>query len=320
MIDEAHCISQWGHDFRPAFLEIGAALQALGDPPLLALTATATDDMIEDVRAQLCRRGMNVINTGVYRPNLRYAVAHVTNDAEKLARVHAVLEKAAGSGIVYCATVKSAEAVYESLRGAGVTRYHGRLAARERRESQEAFMSGACRVMAATNAFGLGVDKADIRFIVHYQGPGSIAAYYQESGRAGRDGVAALCALLYDLRDRRVQQFFLGGRYPGAEEIGGVLRGLRDAGVVARQRDQRHRLARATVPDDKARLADSYRQRGEADREKLCDCSAIRRRPRRVQRCRPGRDRFPGRGDAHLCQQLRRAAASLRSTGSASPL
>jgi ATP-dependent DNA helicase RecQ len=209
VVDEAHCITQWGHDFRPAYARLGAALRALGDPTLLALTATATPDVIKDIARQLGRPRMRVLNAGVYRPNLYFEVVQTTNAVEKNKALLEVV-RSGGAGIVYCATVRAAKAVHAWLAGQGVKAelYHGRLGGRERTERQEAFMSGAARTMVATNAFGMGIDRPDIRYVVHYQLPGSLEAYYQEAGRAGRDGKEARCTLLYDHDDRRVQLYF----------------------------------------------------------------------------------------------------------------
>lgn len=237
VIDEAHCISQWGHDFRPAYIEMAAAIDALGKPPVLALTATATGDVIEDIRKQLGRPRMNVINTGIYRPNLHYRVVQVTSVEEKYAEALALVRATEGVGIVYAATVKAAEEMVQVLREAGesVTIYHGKLPSAERKENQDLFMGGERRVMVATNAFGMGIDKPDTRFVIHLQIPANLEAYYQESGRAGRDGRDATCTLLFLQEDKRVQQFFLVKHYPDANELRAVyaaVRELAEAGPV----------------------------------------------------------------------------------------
>jgi ATP-dependent DNA helicase RecQ len=228
VVDEAHCVSKWGHDFRPAFLDIAHAVQVIGAPPILALTATATPEVVADIVHSLRLREPTIVRTGTYRQNLRYRVVqtgagHGRREAAraltlKQQQLLDLIGELKGSGIVYVATVREVQRVHAWLAASGecVAHYHGRLSASERHEEQDRFMTGQARLIVATNAFGMGINKPDVRFVIHYQVPGSLDAYYQETGRAGRDGEPADCVLLFDLNDRRIQQFFLAGRYPDA--------------------------------------------------------------------------------------------------------
>lgn len=228
VIDEAHCISEWGHDFRPAYLSLGAAIKSLGAPPVLALTATATAEVTADIEKQLDLGKFRVIKTGIYRPNLYLEVKRVTNPREKHEALIQLLNEHEGVGIIYAATVKTVEELTKWLQGFDfkIEKYHGRMKASERKQNQDAFMNGELKAIVATNAFGMGIDKPDIRFVVHYQMPGSLEAYYQEAGRSGRDGEAATCSLFYQLDDRRTQQFFLGGKHPKFDDILAVYQAL----------------------------------------------------------------------------------------------
>ena len=232
-IDEAHCLSQWGHDFRPDYLRLGKARAALGYPQCVAFTATATPVVREDIVKVLDLKEPFKIVTGFARANLSFNISAVDTKAAKFRRTREVLGEHR-TGIVYCATRKRVEEVAETLNSWGVKciGYHGGMTEEEREDMQNRFIRREVDVAVATNAFGMGIDRSDVRFVVHFEVPGSVEAYYQEAGRAGRDGEAAHCELLWNYADTRTQEFFLEGSNPGYGTICQVyqfLRGEADA-------------------------------------------------------------------------------------------
>lgn len=228
-VDEAHCISQWGHDFRPDYLRINQAVEAIGRPQVIALTATATEKVRSDIVRQLGLKTPRIFVTGFDRRNLFWEVRQCSDEKEKASVMQERLLSLSGAAIVYTGTRKKVERTVEKLNKNNLRAeaYHAGLDEAERTRVQDNFMEGRTDLVVATNAFGMGIDRSDIRMVIHHAFPGTIEAYYQEAGRAGRDGEQATCLLLYTPSDRMLQEFFIDSRYPPRDTVFQVYDRLR---------------------------------------------------------------------------------------------
>jgi ATP-dependent DNA helicase RecQ len=248
-VDEAHCISEWGHDFRPDYARLGNFRRILGNPVTIALTATATDAVRRDIVEQLKLDDPQIFITGFARPNLFYEVKSVRSDRLKGEALVELIKRTPGSGIVYASSRRRTEEVSElinRLTNRKTVAYHAGMLPDQRRNAQEDFMSGRVDIVVATTAFGMGIDKADVRFVVHYNLPGTLEAYYQEAGRAGRDGKPSRCLLLYNASDRFIQEFFIESAYPAPDNVARVydfLRAIETDPIEFTQQEIKERLS-----------------------------------------------------------------------------